>query len=76
MQEFTIPGGREKGTPLSEATDQAIDFWRGAKTNKLTLDPDHLFAEADREWVVAADEEIARRTGTGGPPNDAEPPLP
>lgn len=57
----TIPGGRSKGTPLHEATEQDILFWR----DKKAQGDDPKYARSNQEWIAAADAELARRNGGG-----------
>lgn len=59
---FAIPGGRSKGVPLHEATEQDILFWR----DKKSQGDDPKFAKSNQEWIAAADAELARRNGGGG----------
>jgi hypothetical protein len=61
-QVFTIPGGRSKGQPLSEATEQDILFWR----DKKAQGDDPRYAQSNQAWIRAADAELARRNGGGG----------
>lgn len=59
---FTIPGGRSKGMPLSEASEQDILFWR----DKKSQGDDPRYAQSNQAWIRAADAELARRNGGGG----------
>lgn len=59
---FKIPGGRSKDTPLSEASEQDILFWRNKKANET----DSKYAKQNQEWIEAADAELTRRGGGNG----------
>lgn len=61
MSEATIPAGRSKGTPLSEATDADINYWISRRESELQTDPDGKFAEPSRRWLAAAKDELRRR---------------
>lgn len=57
----TIPGGKAKGTPLHEASEPDILFWR----DRMASSDDPKWAAKNREWIAAADAELARRNGGG-----------
>lgn len=71
--EKTIPGGNKKGTPLSQAELKDIQYWQQRITKDLAADPNKKFADRDREWLVAAGAELARRNGGGT--QQAAPPV-
>ena len=56
----TIPGGRSKGTPLVDATDDDLYYWAGRLAQG---GGDPRFAAKDRELLAAVRAEIARRGG-------------
>lgn len=64
---LTIPGGREKDTPIDSASSESLEFWIGKKRQNLDRDPNHQWAANDRTWVAAAEAELARRQGGGAP---------
>lgn len=63
MSEITIPGGQEKGTPLSEASDRTLEYWIGRISSDLQKDPNKRYADRDRAWLAAAQAEQGRRSG-------------
>ena len=68
-QVFTIPGGSDKGKPITEAPDKSLDWWIAKISENLANDPDSKFAAKDSAWLVAARAEKARRNG--GAPAEA-----
>jgi hypothetical protein len=61
---FAIPGGREKGTALAEASDSTLEWWR----NKIATDLDNgttkeQFRAKDEALLEAMEAELARRQG-------------
>lgn len=62
---FKIPGGKQKGTPLPAADLESISWWRNKIGEGLAADPAKQYADRDRQWIEAADAEIARRRGGG-----------
>lgn len=62
MSEFTIPGGREKGTPLAEASDSTLQYWA-----------DHAREDAMKDACI---DELERRgvADAGEPPAEQQPP--
>lgn len=69
MSELTIPGGKEKGTPLSEASDAALRWWVGKIDGDLAQNPDKSYADRDRALLAAMRSQMAAR---GLDPNDVQ----
>lgn len=74
---FTIPMGRSKGTPLSEATEEDIRYVIGRKQEETNP----KFARSNQEWIAAANAELTRRAPAGdntshGQRSDRRPPPP
>lgn len=65
MAQFTIPGGKKKGTPLASAEPGDIKYWLDRITGNLETDPNKAHAAADRAWCEGARAELARRNGGG-----------
>lgn len=64
-QEFTIPGGKKKGTPITQADPGDIQYWLKRISDDLEQNPGKNFADRDRAWVVGARVELDRRKGGG-----------
>lgn len=65
QQQFTIPGGNKKGTPINAAEVKDIEYWVNRIGGDLEKDPNKKFADRDREWVAAGKAELERRKGGG-----------
>lgn len=63
MSSYTIPGGRSKGTLLASADAETLKYWLVAKQKRLSENPAHQWAAEDTEWIIAAEAEIAARSG-------------
>jgi hypothetical protein len=61
MAEFTIPYGRAKDTPLSEASTEEINFIAKGMLKKEQEDPNHRFAADNKKWLTAARAELDKR---------------
>lgn len=77
MSEHTIPGGRDKGGLLTDASDNDLTWWLNKKKGDVAKDPQGRHAASDRAWIAAAEHEVARRQGEvarrqgeGEPPHD------
>ena len=58
--QFKVPGGRDKGKPLTEAGDGTLDFWR----NRIATNLDEgscKYPEQDTKLLAALETEIDRR---------------
>jgi hypothetical protein len=83
MAEATIPFGRSKGTPLSQAETKDIKYWVDAKLKKLNEEPGHQYAHLDKAWLKEAKAVLQARknggSGSGGassaPTGSAAPPA-
>ncbi len=62
MSEHVIPGGKEKGRPLSEATESTLLYWRD-RLAAAVRDKTSRNASADRERAIAMNAELERRQG-------------
>lgn len=62
MNEFTIPGGPSRGTPLIDAEEKDIRFWLDRKRAENQRDPKNRFVRANSEWIGAAERELQRRS--------------
>lgn len=71
MAEFTIPGGDDKGKPLSAADTKTIQYWLKRKKDALASDPNHKFAVGDKAWIAGAEAFLAQRAGGGSQPTQA-----
>lgn len=68
MTRITIPGGKEKGFSLADASEATITWWASKMRNSIA-DGTARFPDRDQEWVDAAEEELARRgVAPEGPP--------
>jgi hypothetical protein len=65
-QPITIPGGRNKGTPITEADDKDIAYWVTTKSAALG-DGSSKYPDHDRKWLEAATAEQERRKKGGKP---------
>lgn len=67
MAELTIPGGKSKGTPLSEAADSDLKYWRDRIATDLAKEPDGRFATRNRGLLAGFDNEIQERASRPAP---------
>lgn len=58
---FFIPWGPTRGTPGEQATEKDITHVATSMLDKLKRDPNHRFAQQDREWIAKARAELERR---------------
>lgn len=61
---FTIPGGREKGTPIEKASDEALEYWRNRIAGNLDRGESRSESRSerrDRDLVQAMSAEMNRR---------------
>lgn len=65
MNVATIPGGRSKGTPINEAPAEDLQWWVNKIDSGLRAEPGKKYADKDRQWLAAAQAELARRNGGG-----------
>ncbi len=81
-QQLTIPGGKSKGTPLSQADAKDIQYWLTRIGGALEENPQKQYADRDRVWLAAAKAELAGRNGSkpatngSAPANGAAKPAP
>jgi len=68
LAEATIPGGKSKGTPLSEAETSDIEYWYDRLTAENEESPGGKWAKRNAEWLAAADTEFQRRVGQAPEP--------
>ncbi len=57
---LTIPGGREKGVPIENASDEALAYWANRIANNVA-DRTSYQPARDEAWVRAANAETERR---------------
>lgn len=67
MAEHTIPGGRDKGKTLVEASLEGINFWLNKKRDELAADPEGQWSSRNKSWITAAEAELKRRSEGGKP---------
>jgi hypothetical protein len=60
---LTMPYGRAKGTPITEAEDGDLSWLAGRTRQKLEENPDGRYAGKDRQLLAAIETEMGRRTG-------------
>ena len=61
---WTIPGGREKGAPLHEASEKSLEWWASKIAGDLEQGKTKpQFLEKDRALLAAMREELDRRHG-------------
>jgi hypothetical protein len=65
MAQFSIPGGKSKGTPLEAADSRDIEYWLGRLKGDLEANPAKQYADRDRQWITAAQAELDRRAAGG-----------
>jgi hypothetical protein len=65
-QQFVIPGGKERGRSLSEASDSALDYWATRVGADVEANPEKPYADRDRALLDAMVEEQTRRASGGG----------
>jgi hypothetical protein len=64
---FTVPGGKEKGASLEEASDETLRWWANKIASNLESG-DSRRPDYDREWLAAAHSELdARAADEAGP---------
>jgi len=73
---WTIPGGREKGVDIGEASTKTLEWWANAiEENLANGRTKPQFVEKDEQLAAAMRAELARRSGDRPvEPHDEEPP--
>lgn len=65
MADWKIPYGRAKGETIAETDAANITWVIESLEKKLVEDPNHGFADKNRQWIKAGRAELARRNGGG-----------
>lgn len=80
-RDLVIPGGREKGTPIEDASIEALNYWIQRIEEDLDRNPDKKFAREDRELADAMIDVVTRKSGgdaqrdaSGSAPRNEAPP--
>jgi len=77
---FTIPFGKSKGTALDQADSKDLQYCITSISKKLVEEPNGPYGAKNRQWLDAAQAELARRSGqqslgATAPPQRAAPPA-